>query len=79
MVKFWKEIAKMSWIPAMMCISALMIFSWISLDNWISLGIAILLFITIYIPLFYLFGMNNSERNLLLNPFLQMKARICHD
>ena len=79
MVKFWKEIVKMSWIPAMMCISALMIFSWISLDNWISLGIAILLFITIYIPLFYLFGMNNSERNLLLNPFLQMKARICHD
>lgn len=78
-VKFWKEIVKMSWIPTLMCIGAMLILSRISLDSWMSLGMAILLFVIIYIPLFFMYSMNESERNLILNPFRQIRTRICHD
>lgn len=78
-VRFWKEIAGMSWVPVMMCVCAWWILRWISLDNWMSWGTAVLIFVSVYFPLFFWLGMNESERRLLLHPFHSLKNRVCHD
>lgn len=78
-VRFWKEMAKMSLVPVLMCVCASCILRWVSLDDWVRLGMAVLLFVAVYFPLFFLFGMNAYERNLLLTPFRKLKSRICYD
>lgn len=65
---FWKEILKMSIVPMCMCVVAKCIFHNITLNSWFSLGISIALFLAIYLPLFFKFSMNQSERDLFIIP-----------
>ena len=66
--RFWVEILKMSIVPIVLCLIGIFVFQGRSLDSWFALGIAVTLFISIYIPLFFFFSMNNSERNLIITP-----------
>lgn len=66
---FWKEIAKMSVMPVLISSFALYVTSnIIQTDTWFHLGIGIVIFGFIYILLFVRFSMNQSERQLILNP-----------
>lgn len=65
---FWCEILKMSVVPIATGLGANLLLRNIVLDSWISLGTAIALFLVIYIPLFFMFSMNQSERDLFIKP-----------
>ena len=66
---FWKEIAKMSVMPVLISSFALYVTSnIIQTDTWFHLGSGIVIFGFIYILLFVRFSMNQSERQLILNP-----------
>lgn len=65
---FWKEILKMSMIPIILGIGSMYILYTHSLNSWLSLSTAVILFMLVYIPLFFCFSMNRSERNLFVKP-----------
>lgn len=65
-IKFWKEIFKMSIIPLLLCIVSYYILLRISLDSVSKLIIAILCYLSLYVPLFFKFSMNSYERDLVL-------------
>ena len=65
---FWSEIMRMSIVPIIMCVVSMYILRNTTMDNWHSLGIGIGIFAVVYIPLFFYFSMNQSERDLFLKP-----------
>ena len=65
---FWFEIMRMSIVPIIMCVVSMYILRNTTMDNWHSLGIGIGIFAVVYIPLFFYFSMNQSERDLFLKP-----------
>lgn len=73
---FWMEIGKMSVVPMVMCLCSIFVLRNHILDGWLSLGVAILIFMLIYIPLFYRFSMNQSERDLFVKPLVAIKHKI---
>lgn len=64
-VRFWKEIWKMNIIPMIVSVVALFIMGQMEICSWAHFGIAIFLYSTIYIPLYYRFSMNKSEQTLI--------------
>lgn len=73
---FWYEILKMSVVPVILCISTKLLLRNIVLDSWLSLGLAILVFTSIYVPLFYRFSMNQSERDLFVKPLITIMRKL---
>lgn len=65
---FWLEIIKMSIVPVATGIGAILLLRNIVLESWLSLVIAIGIFLVVYIPLFFMFSMNQSERDLFIRP-----------
>lgn len=66
---FWKHILKMNLAPVLVSV----LFLYISrndfiIDSWIKLAIGVTVFSIIYIPLCWLFSMNQYERNLIVTP-----------
>lgn len=78
MVKFWKEIIKMSLVPVCFVVAGLMVtnsaaFSIMSILNFVGLG---LLFTVAYGLAFWYFGMNKDEKDLISQPIGSLIARI---
>lgn len=72
--RFWKEISKMSVVPVLLTVAALYVIGYFSIDSWLKLIVAILSFCIVYIPLFWIFSMNEYEHGLInkpLNGFVQ--------
>ena len=68
MIAFWKEIAKMSVVPVLMCLIAKSLLVHFPLDNWKSLAMGVIIFMVVYLPLFGRFGMNRYELSLFMAP-----------
>lgn len=66
--RFWGEIIKMDIVPLLLSAVFMAILHYVEIDSWISLICGIALYMLIYIPLFYLFSMNTSERELIIQP-----------
>ena len=75
-VTFWKEILKMSFVPVLICMGAKIFINNIQLEGWLPLCLAIMTFLSIYIPLFYHFSMNQSERDLIIKPIVSIIHKI---
>lgn len=75
-ISFWKEILKMSVVPFIICLFSLYILQNVVFDGWLSFGIAIIIFMLVYIPLFYHFSMNKSEKELFLKPIITLLHKI---
>lgn len=78
MVKFWKEIIKMSLVPVCFVVAGLMVinsaaFSTMTILNFVGLG---LLFTVAYGFVFWYFGMNKDEKDLISQPIGLLIARI---
>lgn len=67
-IAFWKEIVRMSIIPVLLCALARIMVSYFPLDSIGKFIAGIVLFSTLYVPLFIKFSMNDYERNLILAP-----------
>ena len=65
-IKFWKEILKMSITPLLLCTASYYVLLQISLDSVCKLIIGILCYLSVYLPLFFRFSMNSYERDLVL-------------
>ena len=75
-VLFWKEILRMAIVPVIMTAVSMSLLSYVEIDTWTKLGMYIMLFCLIYIPLFWIISMNESERSLLASPFRKLFAKI---
>lgn len=78
MVKFWKEIIKMSLVPVCFVVAGLMVinsaaFSTMTILNFVGLG---LLFTVAYGFAFWYLGMNKDEKQLISQPVGSLIARI---
>lgn len=67
-MKFWKEIGGMMIVPTILTGLGLLSRHYVDYSNLINLCLGILIFVIIYLPLFYRFGMNKRERELILAP-----------
>jgi hypothetical protein len=75
-LNFWGEILKMSIVPIITCVAALYLLRNTTLDSWFSLSVAIVVFVIMYIPLFFCFSMNQSERDLFVKPLKSVIRKI---
>ena len=67
-LKFWKEILKMSIVPLVVCLASICLLRDKVLGSWSSLCIAVSIFLIIYLPLFIRYSMNKTERDLFVIP-----------
>lgn len=67
-IKFWREILKMAIAPLAITIISLYILKYYHIESWSGLMIGIISFAMVYMPLFWVFSMNNYERSLLASP-----------
>lgn len=74
-VRFWFEIAKMSFIPALMTIVSYYILQNYTIDSIPELCIGILLYLFAYLPLFFALSMNAYERDLISKPIKTLLNR----
>ena len=66
-VKFWKEIVKMNFVPLFYSILVFFVVRNIALDSWLSFIGAIVLYFVIYSVLTFFFSINSEEKQLLLS------------
>ena len=66
-LKFWKEILKMSIVPIILIVVSMYLLRNVALESWVELGGAIGIFAVVYIPLFWIFSMNKYERDLFIS------------
>ena len=72
---FWKEICKMSIVPILLTITSTYILKSYNIDGWGELFVSIIVFSSIYIPLFWIFSMNKYEKNLIISPINKILRR----
>ena len=75
-LSFWKEIMKMSIVPIIFCVVSMYLLRNMSFDCWYSFVIAIIVFAVIYLPTFFCFSMNRSERDLFVKPIKSIVCKI---
>lgn len=73
--KFWREILKMSIFPFVMTLASIFAIRSYDINSWGELALAILIFCAIYIPLFWLFSMNEYERSLIKAPIQKITQK----
>lgn len=73
---FWKEIIKMSIIPFLIVIVGGIILQFVTVNSIGSLLVAGIILTIIYIPFYYCFSMNQSERDLFSKPMLLLVKKI---
>lgn len=66
--RFWREILLMSRVPLLVAIPTFFILRGCVLDTPVFLIIGILCYLIVYLPLFFIFSMNDYERNMVLKP-----------
>ena len=73
--RFWREIGKMSVVPAVLCAAGLYVAGRVDLDRplWFVLGVAV--FTLVYAPACWRFSMNASERALVSVPLSRLRNK----
>lgn len=75
-LRFWKQIIAMSRVPIVLSCFGIFLCQFFKIDSWFTLSIAILIFLSVYCPLFYLFSMNKYERSQITIPVIATLNRI---
>lgn len=75
MIEFWKEIGRMSVVPALLCSTSLVLLQYIHLDSLLLFVVAVILFSIVYMITFWFKGMNQYERNLFLKPIKRVLGK----
>ena len=75
-VTFWRKIIKASIVPVVFNILGSLYTYNIALANWLQLGLSIFIFVCLYIPVLWLIGMNEYERNLVKVPIVKIVSRL---
>lgn len=74
--KFWKEILKMDIVPILIVgiFSVILRFAPF-VNTWTSLLLTVAVYVCIYAPLYYMFSMNEEEKNLIVKPILRIFSK----
>ncbi|MCE2612435.1 oligosaccharide flippase family protein [Flavobacteriaceae bacterium D16] len=75
MIQFWKQILKMSIAPVTIGIGTYYTIRELNFESFGELVIAIVVFSSVYLPVFWFFSMNKSERELLKKPITKLLKR----
>ena len=75
MIQFWEQILKMSIAPTIIGIGTYYIIREFNFESFGELVIAIVVFSSVYLPVFWFFSMNKSERELLKKPIAKLLKR----
>lgn len=75
-INFWKNIILMSPVPIIMTVIGCIVTHYISINSWLSLFTGIIIYSVVFIPLLYLFAMNEYEKNIFKNPVLKIFNKI---
>ena len=75
-IRFWKEILKMSAVPLFMTVIASLLISNLKVNTWMQWISAISVYLLLYLPLFWTISMNSSERDLVREPFRKLFREI---
>lgn len=62
--RFWREIARMSVVPALLTAGGWLVLSRFELDSFLKLITAVAVYTVLYIPVFFRLSMNSAERKL---------------
>ncbi len=73
---FWQQIAKMSPIPLLFLVGGLLLDIEQYIDSIISFIGVVALFSIIYLPLFWICGLNNYERDLIRKPLRRLITKV---
>ncbi len=73
-LRFWYEIVKMSIVPIVFVVASLLLIQYfqIDFDNILSLIMGCVVYMLLYIPAFWRFSMNQSERDLFITPIKRL-------
>lgn len=72
---FWKNIARMSVVPAAMLAAGLVLKQFITLTGWLSFFAGVACYTAVYALLMYCFAMNGSEKDLIRQPIRRILGR----
>jgi len=75
-VEFWRQILKMSIVPAILVVTFSIYYQTNSIVSWSMLLIHIIIFAIIYIPSVYYLSLNQYERSLFVTPVYQALHKI---
>lgn len=75
-IKFWIEIVKMDIIPIIVSLGFILFLQRYNIINLSTMVFMVVLYLIVYIPLFYVFSMNKSERDLFLVSIQQLVKRV---
>lgn len=73
---FWKEIACMSCLPVVIILAGKILLCFFAIDSVTSFVVAGIGLTIFFIPTFYFFSMNRSERELFRKPILQLVSKV---
>jgi O-antigen/teichoic acid export membrane protein len=76
MVKFWKEIFKMTFVPLVLGIITYYLVNDYPLNTIAKLVASVCFFTVIYVPVFWLFSMNQAEKYLIKKPIFDIINKI---
>ena len=77
-IRFWKEILKMSAVPLFMTVIASLLIRNIEVNNWMQWTSAVSVYVLLYLPIFWGISMNSSERDLISKPLRILFRKIQH-
>lgn len=75
-LRFWKEIGKMSVAPLLMAILGYFILCQVEINNMLSLLTSILIFSSVYLIAIWNASMNSFEKNLFMAPLLKFVSKL---
>ena len=71
-IKFWKEIVKMDFPPAILTVLFIYVTKqFVSISGWLSLSIGVIAYGVLFATAMILFSMNEYEKNLLIKPLIR--------
>ena len=71
-VRFWKEIIKMSFVPILISLIGYIVVANIEINNWLLLVFAVTIYGLLYIPCFWKFSLSDSERTMISEPLKRL-------
>lgn len=74
---FWKQIIRMALIPAVLTVAGVFTAELFQINTWWRLALSIIIFCTIYIPLFYVLSMNRYEQDIVKIPIKKFFPALC--
>ena len=73
---FWKNILRMSIIPALMIVAGLVIDRYLIMDNWLIFFLSVIVFTIVYAVLMYLLVMNEYEKDVFRKPLKRLAVKL---